>query len=148
MRSTVIGTGKLGLATAASLADSGHQVLCVDSDEHRVEQLSQGLFPGTDVELTRLLSDLQAGGQIQFTCMLSDAVAAADTVFLAVDTPFTTDGGTDLRQLWIVIDMLMYYLQSDAKLVIKSAVPRETSQRVADRISRMTWREFDVVSHC
>jgi len=147
MKITVIGTGKLGLATATSLARIGHDVFCVDRDEYRVEQLSRGLLPFAEPELNAWLTGAVECRKLQFTSLLREAVASADTIYLAVDTPTNPDGVTDLRELWIVTDMLMYHLRTETRLVIKSVVPCNTNQQVADRINRMTWRDFDVISH-
>jgi UDPglucose 6-dehydrogenase len=146
MKNTVIGAGKLGLATATSLARIGHTVICVDRDEYRVEQLSRGWLPFAEPEFNALLTDAVDRRQLQFTSRLREAVAGADTILLAVDTPPVADGSPDLRELWIVTDMLMYHLRTGTRLVIKSAVPRDTNQQVANRINRMTWRNVDVIS--
>ena len=147
MKTVVIGTGKLGLDTAAALSEFGQGVLCVDRDEDRAEQLSRGLFPFADSDSNKLLAVAAERRRIHFTSDLRAAVASAETVVLAVDTPRNRDGRTDLREFWIATDMLMYHLPTDARLVIKSEVSFTTCQQFVDRICRMTWREFDVVTN-
>ena len=146
MKITVIGTGVLGLATATSLAGIGHDVLCLDRDENRVERLSRGLLPFEVPEYNELLADATECRRLRFTSRFGDTIASAEAVILAVDTLIHPDDSEDLRELWIATDLLVHDLRPDTLLVIKSAVPAGTDQRMADRIDRMIWRAVDVVS--
>ena len=144
MKITVIGTGKLGLVTATSLAQHDHDVLCVDRNEHRVNALLQDLSSSMAPDCYELSVDVIERQKLRFSCALREAVASADTVVLAVDIPINPDGSSDLRELWIATDMLMYHLQPHARVVVKSVVPCGTHRQIADRINRMTWQNFDV----
>ena len=87
MRIAVLGTGYVGLVSAACFAQGGHRVTCVDVDEAKVAMLCRGEVPIYEPLLEKLISDGRRRKRLHFA---SDAVAAvngADIVFIAVGTP-------------------------------------------------------------
>src|ERR1041384_2700563 len=97
MRVAMIGSGYVGLVSGACFADFGHQVVCVDKDEGRIEALKHGQIPIYEPGLADLVSNNLAAGRLQFTTDLAPSVERADAVFIAVGTPSRRgDGHADL----------------------------------------------------
>jgi UDPglucose 6-dehydrogenase/GDP-mannose 6-dehydrogenase len=97
MNVSIIGTGYVGLVTAACLAEHGHQVTCVDLDPERVDAVNAGQSPIHEDGLDALLSRL-AGTRLRATSDLCQAVLQTDLSIVAVGTPF--DGNAiDLTQI-------------------------------------------------
>ena len=87
MRVSIFGTGYVGLVTGSCLAYSGHQVTCVDIDEEKVKRLTAGEIPIYEPGLTELVERNAKSGRLTFTSDISQAVANAKIVYLAVGTP-------------------------------------------------------------
>lgn len=94
MRVSVVGTGYVGLVTAAGLADKGHRVICVDIDRNRVEQVNLGVTPIFEPGLAELLKR-HAGAGLTATTDLPAAVSETEVTLLCVPTP-SRDGDIDL----------------------------------------------------
>src|SRR5690348_751087 len=96
---SVIGSGYVGLVTGACLAKFGHKITCIDIDEHRVAALSAARMPFYEPGLGELVHTELTSGLLTFTSSYTDAIADADVVFVAVNTPSAQDGSVDLRFL-------------------------------------------------
>ena len=125
----VVGAGYVGLVTGASLARIGHRVTCVDKDEERVAMLQNGRMPVFEPGLEPLIARGAAAKMLFFTADLDAAVAHADVVFIAVDTPQGEDGSADLSNVSAVARGIGRALAGSARrgrpLVVanKSTVP-------------------------
>ncbi len=120
-RITVIGTGYVGLVTAACLADLGHHVIGMDVDSAKVERLRRGEVPIFEPGLAEVIAS--QGSRLVFT---DDPVAAyedGEFIFICVDTPPMYSGDADLSRVWRVIDNLPLSTGEDRVLVTKSTVP-------------------------
>ncbi len=84
-RITVIGTGYVGLVTAACLADLGHVVIGMDVDSAKVERLRKGIIPIYEPGLAELIAS--CGDRLRFTDDPADAYADGEFIFICVDTP-------------------------------------------------------------
>jgi len=95
----VVGTGYVGLATGACLAYVGHQVICLDKDQHRVASLEEGRVPFYEPGLAELIA--RSAGRLRFagTEKLTEVVGEADLLFVAVGTPQGQDGSADLSEV-------------------------------------------------
>ena len=87
MKVTVFGIGYVGLVQGAVLASVGHDVICVDIDEAKVEALKQGKIPIYEPGLTPLVIENYESGRLQFTTDAKSAVEKSDFQFIAVGTP-------------------------------------------------------------
>ena len=96
MNVSIIGTGHVGLVTGACLAERGHRVLCVDSDERKVRTLRSGKMPIYEPGLERLVLKNAKAGRLRFGGTNPDAVAYGKVVFICVPTPPSPSGGADL----------------------------------------------------
>jgi UDPglucose 6-dehydrogenase len=93
----VVGAGHVGLVTAACFAEIGHDVICMDIDEARVEALRRGETPFYEPRLTDLVLENMSAGRLRFTTEYESAVENADFVFVAVATPTTPLGAPNLQ---------------------------------------------------
>jgi UDPglucose 6-dehydrogenase len=149
MNLCVVGTGYVGLVTGASLADFGHQVVCVDVDAARVESLSRGEVPFFEPGLAEIVSRNIAATRLSFTTELGPAVGGSLVVFLAVGTPEGENGEADLSQVMRAAEQIGAAMDSYRVIVTKSTVPIGTGaaiRRVVEGSLRRRVR-FDVVSN-
>lgn len=138
MNILVIGTGYVGLTTAISFAMQGHQVVGVDVNAAKVEQLLQGTSPIYEPRLEPELLQAIAAGKLTFSTTLAEHIGAAEIIFLCVGTPSDKDGSADLRYLLQALDTLQEHLKNRTNeylVVIKSTVPVGTSDRIAARFA-------------
>ena len=152
MKVTVFGTGYVGLVQGAVLADVGHEVLCVDVDEAKVQALRAGHIPIYEPGLEPLVADNAAQGRLRFTTDAAEGVRHAQVLFLAVGTPPDEDGSADLRHVLAVARTVAQYMDKALCIVNKSTVPVGTADRVAATVreglaARGLALEFDVVSN-
>lgn len=152
MKVTVFGTGYVGLVQGAVLADVGHEVLCVDVDEAKVQALRAGRIPIYEPGLQPLVADNAALGRLRFTTDAAEGVRHAEVLFLAVGTPPGEDGSADLRHVLAVARTVAQHMDKPLCIVNKSTVPVGTADRVAATVreglaARGLELEFNVVSN-
>lgn len=87
MKVSVAGTGYVGLVSGVCLADKGHDVVCVDTDEQKVARINNADAPIYEVGLDDLLAD-NVGTSMTATTDLRSAVLGSDVTLIAVGTPF------------------------------------------------------------
>ena len=102
MNVTIVGSGYVGLVSGACLADVGNYVLCMDTDEVKIDRLCNGEVPIYEPGLQDLVKTNLASGRLRFTADLPEAVAFADIIFIAVGTPPDEDGSADLQHVLAV----------------------------------------------
>lgn len=146
MRIACIGTGFVGVVTAAVFAHLGHDVIGLDIDEAKINQLKQGVVPFYEPGLPELLVSTQQDGHLTFTTNYADAIPSADLIFLIVGTPSLPDGSADLHNLFSAIESLSPHLRDGAIVVIKSTVPPGTNPRVNQAIQSQTKVKFHLAS--
>ncbi len=129
----VVGTGYVGITTAACLAHLGHRVVGADIDERRVEQLSRGEIPIVEDGLEELVREGLASGNLRFTTDRAGAAASCEFAYLCVPTPQSPDGRADLSHIEDVARTIGPALPLDSIVVNKSTVP-VGSTRVVERV--------------
>ncbi len=134
MKVAILGAGYVGLVTGACLADFGHRVTCIDTNEDRVNKLKAGQIPIYEPGLDSIVANNLAAGNLAFGTSL-DLVAGCDAVFIAVGTP-TERGGSkaDLSQVFGAAAALAEKIDDDTVVVCKSTVPVGTTREVGRRI--------------
>ncbi len=152
MRVAIFGTGYVGLVTGTCLAEVGHDVVCVDIDQAKVDGLDNGIVPIYEPGLEPMVKANHAAGRLRFTTDAAQAVAHGEVVFIAVGTPPDEDGSADLQYVLAVATTIGTHLQRPAIVVDKSTVPVGTADRVRARIAdtlaaRGADIAFDVVSN-
>src|ERR1700691_6318494 len=98
----VIGTGYVGLVTAAGFAELGNDVWCVDIDAAKIERLRAGEVPIYEPGLEQMLARNSA--RLHFSTDLSDALEHARLLFVAVGTPPTHSGDAALAAVNAVVE--------------------------------------------
>jgi len=122
----VIGTGYVGLVTAAGFAERGSEVWCVDIDAPKIERLQRGEVPIYEPGLGELLARNSA--RLHFSTELSGALEQARLLFVAVGTPPTGSGDADLSAVYDVVGAIPPSRQH--ALVMKSTVPCGTGASI------------------
>jgi UDPglucose 6-dehydrogenase len=149
MRVTMIGTGYVGLVSGACFADFGNQVVCVDKDAAKIDQLGQGKCPIFEPFLDALIARNTQAGRLSFATESGPAIHAADAVFIAVGTPSRRgDGFADLSFVYDAAREIAAELDGFTVIATKSTVPVGTGDEV-DAIVRQLRpnAEFAVVSN-
>jgi UDPglucose 6-dehydrogenase len=137
----------VGLVQGTCLAESGNDVICIDKVAAKIEGLKQGKVPIYEPGLSELVHRNQRDGRLSFTTDLSEGIAEAEIVFIAVGTPQADHGGADLSGVWAVGRQVAECLRSPKTIVIKSTVPVGTNGELARRMSEVTQIPFDVASN-
>lgn len=135
---TVVGTGYVGLVTAACLADIGHHVTGVDRDAERIAMLGQNRMPFYESGLEQLVRSGQGAGRLRFLTNIASAVEDSEVVFITVGTPSRNDGTADLADVSAVAEAIAPALHDYRLVVEKSTVPIRTGERIRDQIQLLT----------
>jgi UDPglucose 6-dehydrogenase len=137
MKISVIGTGYLGATHAACMAELGFDVVGVDVDESKIQQLQRGEVPFFEPGLEPLLRKHVENGRLAFTTDLAHAAAWADVHFICVGTPQRAGAlSADTSYVEAAVDGMAPHLQPGAVVVGKSTVPVGTAARLRDRLKR------------
>jgi UDPglucose 6-dehydrogenase len=149
MRVTIIGTGYVGLVSGACFADFGHDVVCVDKDTKKIDRLRQGIMPIFEPGLEDLVETNVRAGRLAFETDLTNAVKAADAVFIAVGTPSRRgDGYADLSFVEGAAREIASVMDGFTVIVNKSTVPVGTGDLVENIVRETRPKsDFAVVSN-
>ncbi|MDC9595380.1 UDP-glucose dehydrogenase family protein [Xenorhabdus anantnagensis] len=152
MKVTVFGIGYVGLVQATVFAEVGHDVLCVDVDAQKVENLKNGQIPIFEPGLTPLVKKNYAEGRLNFTTDAKAGIAHGKLQFIAVGTPPDEDGSADLKYVTAVARTIAENMDGYKVIVDKSTVPVGTADKViavmrATLAGRNIDLPFDVVSN-
>ena len=132
MRIAMIGTGYVGLVSGTCLADFGHHVTCVDTDQGKIDALLAGRMPIWEPGLEALVASNVERGRLAFTTDLAAAIGPAEAVFIAVGTPSRRgDGHADLSFVFAAVEQLAKVLDHPVVVVTKSTVPVGTGDKIA-----------------
>jgi UDPglucose 6-dehydrogenase len=147
MKVGVVGIGYVGLVTAACLADSGVDVICVDKDAQRIKDLEDGAIPIYEPGLREVVHRTRSSGRLHFTTSLRQAVREALVLFIAVGTPSAEDGSADISAVLKVAEDIAAAMDGYRILVVKSTVPVGTHKAVSEVVAARTAHPFDYVSN-
>jgi len=152
MKVTVFGIGYVGLVQAAVLASVGHNVICVDIDQAKVDNLKKGLIPIYEPGLTPLVEETYKNGLLSFTTDAKAGVEHGEVQFIAVGTPPDEDGSADLKYVLAVAKTIATHMNEPKIIIDKSTVPVGTADKVTAKIASVLAErnidlEFNVVSN-
>jgi len=149
MKISTIGTGYVGLVSAACLAAIGHDVIAVDIDEDKISMLQSGKVPIFEPGLEKVISKATSLGRLQFSADVSGGVAASDVIFITVGTPSDQNGAADMTAVKAVAVTLAKSMERYKVIVDKSTMPVGSSKLVAKIIqeNQPTPVEYDVISN-
>ena len=147
MKIAVIGTGYVGLVTGTCLAETGNEVVCVDIDQDKVNNMKSGIVPIYEPHLDLLFERNIKAGRLNFTSSLDEGLSFGEIIFLALPTPEDEDGSADLSYVLGVADQIGKKIKDYKVIVDKSTVPVGTAEKVQKAISKNAKCKFDVVSN-
>lgn len=149
MKIGVIGTGYVGLVTAACLADLGHEVIGTDVVKEKIDKASQGISPIYEPGLEELMRKNLNKGNLAFVHDLNETIRSSDVLFVCVNTPQRENGSTDMTYVEGVSRRIAENLNTYKLVVEKSTVPVRTSMWIKRAITlhRKKDVEFDVASN-
>ncbi len=149
MKITVFGSGYVGLTTAACLANLGHDVLCVDVDEKKIDTLKKSQIPFFEPGLDVLVKKSAERGRLKFTTNAKEAVEFGEVIFNCVGTPGMENGDADLSAVYSVAKTIASFMITYKVIVNKSTVPpgtaRETKRIISESLHQRC--DFDIVSN-
>ena len=144
MKIAMIGAGYVGLVSGACFADFGHDVVCVDLDQAKIDALLDGKMPIFEPGLAELVGGNVAAGRLSFTTSIAAAAMDADAIFIAVGTPSRRgDGHADLSYVFQAARDIGAVIKKPTVVVTKSTVPVGTGDEV-ERILREVAIDVDV----
>jgi UDPglucose 6-dehydrogenase len=149
MHVTMIGTGYVGLVSGACFADFGNEVVCIDKDAGKIDQLVQGKVPIFEPFLDALIARNTEAGRLSFATESGPAIRSADAVFIAVGTPSRRgDGFADLSFVYDAAREIAAELDGFTMIATKSTVPVGTGDEVDSIVRQLRPdAEFAVVSN-
>ena len=130
MKLCIIGTGYVGLVSAACFAEMGNTVNCVDVNEQVINKLNSGIVHIYEPGLTTLVKRSKDDGRLNFTTDLKKAIAGVECVFICVGTPPMADGSCDLSYVMEAAREIGQNMTNDLVVVDKSTVPVGTADKV------------------
>lgn len=152
MNIAIVGTGYVGLVSGTCFSELGLNVVCVDVNEQKVENLKKGIIPIYEPGLERMVLRNMESNRLSFSTSLESVLDNVDVVFIAVGTPPGEDGSADMRYVLEVAKTIGQNMNKYTLVVIKSTVPVGTAERVRHSIqieldNRNKDIEFDVASN-
>ncbi len=146
MKITIIGTGFVGVVSAAVYASFGNNVIGLDIDPKKIALLKQGKVPFFEPQLENLLVQQQNASNLSFTTSYEEAVSEAELVIIAVGTPSLSSGAIDLSYIKQACKNLAPYLKENSIVVIKSTVPPGIFKEIEPIIANNTKVSFHLAA--
>ena len=152
MHISVIGVGYVGLVTGTCFAETGNDVVCMDIDEQKIENLKKGIIPIYEPHLEELVKNNMEQGRLRFTTDIKETVDHGLVIFISVNTPQDEDGSADLKYVMSVAESVGKAIDKYRIVVVKSTVPVGTCEKVKEAIERELKKRgadisFDVASN-
>ncbi|MBP4137800.1 UDP-glucose dehydrogenase family protein [Flavobacterium geliluteum] len=136
MKIVVVGTGYVGLVTGTCFAEVGIDVICVDIDAEKINNLNNGILPIFEPGLETLVIKNISNGRLKFSTSLKQSISDAGVAFIAVGTPPGENGSADLQYVLAVASEIGQYMNNYSVIVTKSTVPVGTAQKVQMAIQK------------
>jgi len=147
MRLSIIGSGYVGLVSAACFAEMGNIVSCVEKDPAKVQKLQSGIVPFYEPGLAELVTHNFHEGRLIFTTDVKEGVKEAEVIFIAVGTPSDHDGSADLRDIRAAAAEIAPVSPRGAIVAVKSTVPVGTCDIVEKIMTEIRKEPVCVVSN-
>ena len=149
MKLCMIGTGYVGLVSGVCFSDLGNEVICVDKDSKKVENLKNGIIPIYEPGLEELVLKNYKNNRLKFSTNLKESVSKSDIIFICVGTPTKKNGnGADLTQIFNVAKEIRSSISKFKIIITKSTVPVTTGDEIEKIISQKKSKKlFAVVSN-
>ena len=149
MKLCMIGTGYVGLVSGVCFSDLGNDVICVDKDLDKINNLKQGIIPIYEPGLEELVLKNSKNNRLKFTTNLKEAILKSDIIFICVGTPTKKNSSAaDLTQVYNVAKEISRSISKFKIIITKSTVPVTTGDEIEKIISKKISKKlFSVVSN-
>ena len=149
MKLCMIGTGYVGLVSGVCFADLGNDVICVDKDNNKINNLKKGIIPIYEPGLEELVLKNYKNKRLNFSTNLKESIKKSDIVFVCVGTPTRRNSNSaDLNQVYSVAKEISKSINKFKIIINKSTVPVTTGDEVEKIIAKKVSRKyFSVVSN-
>ena len=136
MKITVVGTGYVGLVAGVCFAEKGHDVICYDINEEKINTMKKGISPIYETGLQELMQKNNKAGRIHYTTDYKEAYKDSDFIFIGVGTPERADGSANLDYVYEAALQIAQNIEKDCVVVIKSTVPIGTNDNIEKYIRK------------
>jgi len=149
MKLCIIGTGYVGLVSGVCFSDLGNNVICVDSNIKKIENLKKGIIPIYEPGLEELVKKNYKAGRLNFTKDLKFAIDNSNIIFICVGTPTMKNGySADLKQIYNVVNEITRHIKKFKVIITKSTVPVTTGDVIEKLVSKKKSKKlFAIVSN-
>jgi UDPglucose 6-dehydrogenase len=152
MKVIIVGSGYVGLVTGACFSEVGIDVVCVDIDTKKIQNLRDGIIPIYEPGLENMIKRNMSKGRLDFSTSLSEVLPDSEAVFISVGTPPDEDGSADLKHVLAVARECGKHMNDYKLIVTKSTVPVGTSIKVKNAVQEELDKRdvnisFDVASN-
>jgi UDPglucose 6-dehydrogenase len=145
----MIGTGYVGLVSGVCFSDLGNDVICVDKDQVKINNLQKGIIPIYEPGLEELVLKNYKNKKLKFSTDLESSIKKSDIVFICVGTPTKKNGiGADLSQIYSVAKEISKSVNKFKIIITKSTVPVTTGDEIEKiLLKKVNKNRFSVVSN-
>ena len=145
----MIGTGYVGLVSGVCFSDLGNNVICVDKDLKKIDNLKKGIIPIYEPGLEELVKKNYKNKKLDFSTNLRESVKKSDIIFICVGTPTKKNGSSaDLSQVYSVAKSISASISRFKIIITKSTVPVMTGDEIEKILSKKKSKKlFSVVSN-
>ena len=145
----MIGTGYVGLVSGVCFSDLGNDVICVDKNISKINNLKKGIIPIYEPGLDELVKKNYKNGRLNFSTDISNSISKSDIIFICVGTPTKKNtNAADLTQVYSAIKEIRSSISKFKIIVNKSTVPVTTGDEVEKILSaKLPKKLFSVVSN-
>ena len=149
MKICMIGTGYVGLVSGVCFSDLGNDVICVDKDQNKINNLQKGIIPIYEPGLEELVIKNYKNKKLKFSTDLDNSVKKSDIVFICVGTPTKKNGiGADLSQIYSVSKEISKSINKFKIIITKSTVPVTTGDEIEKiLLKKVNKNKFSVISN-
>ena len=149
MKLCMIGTGYVGLVSGVCFSDLGNDVICVDKDLSKIENLKNGIIPIYEPGLDELVIKNYKNKRLKFSTNLKDSILKSDIIFICVGTPTKKNGNdADLSQIYSVAKEISKSIKKFKIIITKSTVPVTTGDEIEKIFSKKVSKKlFSIVSN-
>jgi UDPglucose 6-dehydrogenase len=145
----MIGTGYVGLVSGVCFSDLGNDVICVDKDHNKINNLKHGIVPIYEPGLEELVNKNYKNKKLRFSTDLANSIRKSDIIFICVGTPSKKNSdGADLGQIYSVAKEISKSINKFKIIITKSTVPVTTGDEIEKILSKkVNKNKFSVVSN-
>jgi len=149
MKICIIGTGYVGLVTGVCFSDIGHNVICVDKNIKKINDLKKGIIPIFEPGLDELVKKNYKARRLNFTTDLINSIKKSNLIFICVGTPTKKKSySADLNQIYSVVNVIRKNINKFKIIITKSTVPVTTGDKIEKLISyKKSKKLFSIVSN-